>query len=154
MRNKLVLCLGSNVDCEINMERAEVLLAQYFDRICFSGPIYTEPVALLGSTLFLNQTAVAFTSVSLEEVGRVLKEMELQLGRTPESKRTGRIPIDIDLLQWNDQVLKPDDLKREYVRLLLFRLSSAMEENERREHETDWSCCHDNEVKQGADNTF
>lgn len=146
MWNKLVLCLGTNIDCEMNMERAEALLTDYFDSICLSGKVYTEPVGLPGSTLFLNQVAIAFTPASLEEVGRVLKGMELQLGRTPESKRTGMIPIDIDLLQWNNVVLKPADMGREYVRMLLLWLSSAMEKDKWREHETDGSCGHDNEV--------
>ena len=38
-------------------------------------------------------------------------------GRTPDSKKEGRIPLDIDLLSYDQQVLKPEDWQKEYVRL-------------------------------------
>ena len=51
----------------------------------------------------------------MEEVKAILKKIEKILGRTQEDKKRGIIAIDIDLLQWNHQVLKPDDLQREYI---------------------------------------
>ena len=59
--------------------------------------------------------AIAYTRFSLEEVKAILKKIEKILGRTQEDKKRGIIAIDIDLLQWNHQVLKPDDLQREYI---------------------------------------
>ena len=50
------------------------------------------------------------------EVRSLLKEIEQTNGRTPQSKEEGRIPLDIDLLTYDQQVLKPLDLKKEYVR--------------------------------------
>lgn len=119
MLNKVVLCLGSNQDCEANMSRAVDLLRGYFHSIRFTGSIYTEPVGLSDSTLFLNQAAVAYTPASAASVNQTLKDIEKQLGRMPESKEKGQVPIDIDLLLWNEQVLKPVDLEKEYVKLLL-----------------------------------
>lgn len=49
------------------------------------------------------------------EIKDVLKDIECCIGRKPEDKSCGRVPIDIDLLQWNDQILKAEDLTREYV---------------------------------------
>ena len=102
--------MGSNSDCEANLKSAAGLLRTYFSSIRFSEAVYTEPVGLPGSGLFLNQVAVAGTDAS--------QNMEKQLGRTPDSKQKGRIPIDIDLLLWNGVVLKPADWEKEYVQLL------------------------------------
>ena len=33
----------------------------------------------------------------------------------PDDKNFGIVPIDIDLLQWNELILKPDDLRRYYI---------------------------------------
>ena len=110
--------MGSNTDCEANLKSADELLLAYFGSVRFSEAAYTKPVGLPGSGLFLNQVAVAGTDVPLEGVRQALKGMEKQLGRMPDSKRKGEIPIDIDLLLWNGTILKPADWEKEYVQLL------------------------------------
>lgn len=116
MLAKVIIGLGSNWKCEEHIDVAGRLLNVYFDKISFSETIYTEPIGMPQSNLFLNQVAIAYTSRPMEEVKNILKSIEKQLGRTPQSKKQGVIPIDIDLLQWNDQILKPQDLERVYIR--------------------------------------
>ena len=70
MWSNVILCLGSNTDCEANLKSAVSLLRAYFGSIRFSEAIYTEPIGLSDSGLFLNQVAVAGTNASLEEVRR------------------------------------------------------------------------------------
>ena len=55
----------------------------------------------------------------------LFKQIEQQSGRTPESKNNGIIPLDIDLLQWNDTILKPEDFRRPYVQSGLLSLSTT-----------------------------
>jgi len=43
MWNNVILCLGSNTDCEANLKSAVSLLRAYFGSIRFSEAIYTEP---------------------------------------------------------------------------------------------------------------
>lgn len=74
--DKVILCLGSNTDCEANLKSAASLLRAYFGSIRFSEAIYTEPIGLPDSGLFLNQVAVVGTNASLEEVRRAVKAME------------------------------------------------------------------------------
>lgn len=112
------IMFGSNTDCEANLKSAASLLRAYFGSIRFSEAIYTEPIGLSDSGLFLNQVAVAGTNASLEEVRRAVKAMEKRLGRMSDSKQKGKIPIDIDLLLWNGTILKPADWEKEYVQLL------------------------------------
>lgn len=112
MWNNVILCLGSNTDCEANLKSAASLLRAYFGSIRFSEAIYTEPIGLPDSGLFLNQVAVAGTNASLEEVRRAVKAMEKRLGRMSDSKQKGKIPIDIDLLLWNGTILKPADWEK------------------------------------------
>ncbi len=131
MRNNVILCLGSNTDCEANLKSAVSLLRGYFGTIRFSEAAYTEPVGLPGSGLFLNQVAVAGTEASQEEVERALKDMEKRLGRMPDSKQKGQIPIDIDLLFWNGTILKPADWEKEYVQLLFRSVADGCHDDER-----------------------
>lgn len=116
-RNRAILCVGSNLDKEKNMERAVERLRAHFISIRFAEPVYTESFDCLVPTTFLNQVAIVYSSESTEEIRSRLKEIERSLGRRPEDKALGRVPIDIDLLCWNDEILKPDDLRRDYVRV-------------------------------------
>lgn len=123
--NKVILSLGSNRDPEVNIRAAGELIRDYFVTVSFSEAVYTEPIGLPVKTPFLNQAVIAYTADQPEAVHIALKQMERQLGRTPEEKAQHVIRIDIDLLQWNEQILKPDDLKRPYVSSLLLSLRRA-----------------------------
>ena len=95
MWNNVILCLGSNTDCEANLKSAASLLRAYFGSIRFSEAIYTEPIGLSDSGLFLNQVAVAGTNASLEEVRRAVKAMEKRLGRMSDRYRPA-------FMEWNN----------------------------------------------------
>ena len=44
-----------------------------------------------------------------------MKQIEKENGRLPEDKEQGIVKLDIDLLIADDRILKPDDLKKEFV---------------------------------------
>lgn len=121
--NRIVLVLGSNQDKENNIKRAADQLRAHFPSIILEKPVLTEPMDCVNPALFLNQVAVATTPFSLEDTNGILKKIECALGRTPLNKMEGNIPIDIDLLIWNDEILKPEDLKRGYIKEALNRLA-------------------------------
>lgn len=121
--NRIILSFGSNRNREQNMKLATELLCNTFADIRFSERIETEPYGnLTGAKPFLNQVAIAHTPLSSEEIICRLKEMEREIGRYPEDKSLGIIPIDIDLLKWNDTIIKAHDLHLEYIKSLLIDL--------------------------------
>lgn len=129
-RNRAILSLGSNTNKEKNMERAAEILRAHFVFIQFSQSVYTEPIDCPLSTTFLNRVAVLYSEKSPEEIRSILKDIECRIGRRPEDKSQGRVPIDIDLLQWNDHVLKAGDLARKYVLDGICSLLSAGDNDE------------------------
>ena len=50
------------------------------------------------------------------------------MGRLPTHKKEGKIIIDIDLLQWNGEILKPDDFKRDYMKQLLKEIKEIIKD--------------------------
>ena len=42
------------------------------------------------------------------------KKWEKQCGRDEEAKKHGIVPIDLDIVIWNDTVLRPKELSRDY----------------------------------------
>ncbi len=119
-QNRCLLLLGSNVEREKNMDAAVKWLRDIFDRICFSERIPTLPVGKTeGVPPYLNQLAIGYTSLGKEEIKASLKQFEKEMGRRSEDKEVGRIIIDIDLLKWNEELLKPKEIEREYVQSCL-----------------------------------
>ena len=124
--NQIIIALGSNELPELHMEEATAELNNLFSSISWSPAVYTEPIACLRPFPFLNKVAIAETSLDVEELHNMFKVLEKKLGRLSTSKQTGIIPIDIDLIQWNQQLLKPNDYDRVYVQEALRWLAVSM----------------------------
>ena len=63
--------------------------------------------------------AKANTEMSPEEIIDKIKQTERAVGRTPRDKYLGRMIIDIDLIQYDGRILRPQDYERDYVQQLL-----------------------------------
>lgn len=107
-----LLCMGSNLDARLHLKNAEESLQRLFPGIEWGEIVETQPERISNPQPFLNRAARIHTSLAMTEVRSLLKEIEQTNGRTPQSKEEGRIPLDIDLLTYDQQVLKPLDLKK------------------------------------------
>ena len=110
-----ILCLGSNFYRIAHMAYAQRELKKHFPTIRFSEEMETEAIGSRFLSPFSNQVASFETTLSSEKVRAILKQIERDLGRLPEEKSQGVIRIDIDLLMYDDCVLKPADLERDFV---------------------------------------
>lgn len=114
--NRIIIALGSNTNPKQNMEAACGAVELLLPGICWSEAVFTAPEACSNPALFLNRVGIAHTSLPVADLIRHFKQIERALGRVPENKHQGIIPIDIDLLQWNSELLKPDDMQRGYIK--------------------------------------
>lgn len=117
-----LLCLGSNKDRKAHMEAARTSLSIAFHNIRFGLEMETEAIGNGFLSPFSNQVASFETSLSAEEVRAMLKSIEQAQGRLPEDKAQGIVKLDIDLLVYDNMVLKPKDLEKEFVRIGLEEL--------------------------------
>lgn len=113
-KNRIIIVLGSNEGAERNMDLACRKLEELFP-VQWSEAVYTQPLRCAVRKPFLNRVGLSFTSWGIKELRECFKRIEKELGRTAESKQIGIIPMDIDLILWNDSLLKPDDWTRDYV---------------------------------------
>ena len=116
-----LLCLGSNIDRHARMETARQRLGSIFPDIQWGRELTTEATGSGFLSPFSNQLARISTSLPAEEVRSLLKQIEKECGRLPEDKGQGIVRMDIDLLTHGEAVLKPDDLKKDYIRAELER---------------------------------
>ncbi len=118
------LCIGSNYEPEQNVALARARLQQLLPGIRFAAYRYTEPLHMTHSALFLNQVAVFDTDRPAGELRALFKEIEREAGRLPDDKKCERVCLDIDLLYYDNNILKPVDMGLDYVREGLNELSS------------------------------
>ena len=110
-----LLCLGSNFERELRMDNARKALAKLFPGILFSAEMETEAIGGGVRSPFSNQVAKLETCHSLEQLRSLLKSIEAVNGRCPEDKEQGIVRLDIDILVYDKEILKPADLERDYV---------------------------------------
>ena len=130
------------------MEQARLALAGLLPGVSFTEAIWTEPEggsaaapavsglpaahpapsvlsgvpaepAVSPAPSYLNQLAIAHTPLTADELTQHLKALERSLGRTPEMRSRGIVPIDLDLLLFNHRRYHERDWQRSYVKRLM-----------------------------------
>ncbi len=124
--NKALLGLASNVaNKQLHMAQAIARLQEICASVNTSSAYETDPVGAPLHPRYLNAVAAIETECGLTDFHRLLKAIEVEHGRTPESKLTGEIPLDIDIVTWNDDILRPRDWERAYFRIGLRELNPS-----------------------------
>lgn len=110
-----LICIGSNYNRKENLLLARRRLTALFPSIRFTGEQETRPLFFRNPALFSNQVARFYTDADAERVMEELKTIEKEAGREKEDKKREKVCLDIDLLVFDNRVLKPEDLKRDYI---------------------------------------
>ncbi len=103
--------IGSNIAPELNVARALRLLAAKTSLRAVSTVYLTEPVGGADQPSYYNCMAMLESDMPpLELKQGVLHGIEDELGRTRQEDRNAPRTIDLDLVLYNDVVLKTDSL--------------------------------------------
>ncbi len=107
-----VISIGSNVDGK------EDILPKVLESLCVnvieSTPPYMDPDDNDNERPYLNIVAVIETVMDYGETLAHFKQVEKDAGRTPADKTAGRVPLDIDIVIFNNDIIKPGDYRRPY----------------------------------------
>jgi len=118
--NKLAtvyLCLGSNLGNRMaNLNEAVALLSQKVNIEKVSSVYETEPIGYKEQPLFLNMVCQISTVLSPWELLRFVKDIEGEMGRVQSFSNSPRL-IDIDILFYDREVIKNDELTIPHSRL-------------------------------------
>lgn len=80
-------------------------------------PIYETPAEGSTATLpYANALILIETEAEYDELRTTFKQWEIDAGRTPKSKAQGIIPLDVDIITWNDKVIKERDMEFNYMK--------------------------------------
>ncbi len=110
-KHKAYIALGSNLgDREANIRQAlQLLQEEGLKLVRVSSLITTEPYGVLDQPRFLNGVCEVETELEAVELLRLLLAVEQRLGRV-RVRHWGERNIDLDLLLFDDQVLRTEEL--------------------------------------------
>lgn len=113
----VALALGSNIgDCLHSLRKSVKALAPYVD-ITATSPIYeTAPLYVTDQPVFLNAVVVGTTKLDPLALLRLIKELEVEIGRLPSFQWGPRL-IDIDIIFYGDSVVETPELTIPHPRL-------------------------------------
>lgn len=114
-----MVCMGSNVNGCFYLEKAREALKLQFLQTEFGEAIETEAEGNITQPNYWNQAARFTTPSDAQKVIEILKKIEKNNCRTENSKKEGKVTLDIDLLTFDEEVLKPADMHKSFVRKAL-----------------------------------
>ena len=114
--------IGSNVEPGRNL-KAAIGHLRGIGEVAGVSKVYESDGGGQAGKTFLNAMVRVETCLPAGEIRRMLKRIEMEMGRTKDSKRAGTVPIDLDLCVLGSQVIRARDvsiphkdiLSREYV---------------------------------------
>ena len=123
---KALLSLGANThDKKERLSHTIEAIAQIAN-IKTQTPIYETPAeGSIATKPYANALVLIDTPAEYDELRATFKQWEVQAGRTPESKQQGLIPLDIDIVTWNERIIKERDMEFEYMKLGLKLLNTV-----------------------------
>lgn len=112
--NKLVISIGSNSkDREWQVENCIKWLKSKLSGVSHSE-IYNSAASNGKDPDYLNVVMKAKCREDFAEINKKLKDYESVCGRTPLSKQTGEIPMDLDIIIWNGEIVRERDFNQKY----------------------------------------
>ena len=115
--HEVVFSVGSNCgDRPSNVANGIKWLQTFISELKTSS-IYATPDYHGSGREYYNAVVCGKTSLNPEEIDELCKIHEKECGRTEEARAAGDVPLDIDTVIYNHQILRPKDYSRNFFRI-------------------------------------
>ena len=106
----IYLSIGSNIDRERNIRSALAVLKDLFGELKVSDIYETEAVGFDGPP-FYNLAVRFYSDKALSEIAKILKQVEIQHGRSTQSAKFSGRTLDLDILLYGELISEDDKLQ-------------------------------------------
>lgn len=113
--NQCIILIGSNVKPYSKVHIALQELKRLDSCLKYLPETLTPPMGENKGESYLNQLILLQTLLSVEELILYLKNLEIKLGKAENNKANHFIIIDIDLIYFNNILIKPKEATLPYV---------------------------------------
>ena len=107
---KIYISIGSNIDAEKNIRLAIGALKDHYGKLILSSVYESESVGFEGDN-FLNLVVGLNTEEDVHTVAATLRKIEDENGRDRSGPRFSSRIVDLDLLLYDDLIIKEDNLE-------------------------------------------
>jgi 2-amino-4-hydroxy-6-hydroxymethyldihydropteridine diphosphokinase len=104
------ISIGSNINKEIHVPASLYALEQTFGKLTVSSVYESESVGFSGD-VFYNLVVGFDSDLEVKEVTRLLRQIELDNGRTRDSRKFAARTLDLDLLLYGDLIVNDGRLQ-------------------------------------------
>lgn len=104
------ISIGSNIDKDRNILASLQALEQCFGTLIVSSVYETEPVGFSGD-VFYNLVVGFESDLEVKQIAKQLRQIELDNGRTRDSKKFSARTLDLDLLLYGDMIVNDGRLR-------------------------------------------
>lgn len=111
MEHTAIISLGSNVKEKATILSNAIKLLDV--KILSMTQPYIDPDDNNETAPYLNVVALIETTHSYESIRLQFKDIEVQLGRDRSEEI---VAMDIDIVVWDDEIIRPDDYNRPYFK--------------------------------------
>jgi 2-amino-4-hydroxy-6-hydroxymethyldihydropteridine diphosphokinase len=136
---EVFISIGSNINREENCRSALKSLRTYFGDIKVSSLYESEAVGFEGEP-FYNGVVSLNTTKTLENVKRLLAEIEQAHGRTRSAQKFSSRTLDLDLLLYGDLIYPEKNIPRNEIERYAFVLEPLAELAPNHQHPTKAKC--------------
>lgn len=115
--NKLVISLGSNCgDRTKNVREAANWIARLLQDTRCSDIYETPEIHGIGDP-YMNAVIIGESSDDYDALNSSFKQYEILAGRDAGARSRGEVPIDIDIVIWNDNLLRNSDYSANFFQI-------------------------------------
>lgn len=107
---RIYIGIGTNIDRARNLKSGVARLREQFGALDLSTVYETEAVGFAGDN-FYNMVVGTDTELSPQQVYDLLHEIEFDYGRARQQPRYSSRTLDLDLLLYDDQVIKTEQFE-------------------------------------------
>ena len=118
----VIISMATNRFQKKNLSKARRCLEEILFDVHFTAEYWTEPVNTERKDTYLNQLAEGHTPLDEAELNEKLKATEVHFGRTQAKRSLGIVPIDLDILLYDQQRRHLRDWDRPYLQQLIGEL--------------------------------
>ncbi len=104
------ISIGSNIDTDIHIPSSIVALQKQFGSITLSSLYETEAVGFEGDD-FINLIVQFSSDLEAKSVAKILRQIELDHGRTRDSRKYAARTLDLDLVLYGDFIISDGRLQ-------------------------------------------
>ncbi|MDD4225394.1 MAG: 2-amino-4-hydroxy-6-hydroxymethyldihydropteridine diphosphokinase [Mariniphaga sp.] len=114
--NWVIIGIGSNINAKESISNMLEILGREVKILKISTFTKTKPVGMENQPDFTNGAVKIQTRLNRDDLTRLLKQIEDQLGRDRSAPKFGPRIIDLDVVVWNGKIVDEDYYTRDFLK--------------------------------------